>query len=886
MHPPVFISYARKTSREEAEALQRQLGESVAFLDTSNIEAGEHFPKLLADALLGAKVVVVFADETYFRRWYCLWELRTALAPFLALAAEAGETKGQDALSHIILALPSSGRPPEELERLPPPLRATHWYRASEIRKLADLVRARVEATRWTLGERLKAMGAGRARVRTQLLEEAALPPPMNLASLCWLYPLERPPSLGKSFVGRANALWRIDFLLSTTGGSKAQGGAPIGTLEGMGGIGKTRLALEYVHRLGPRRFPGGVFWVDADVDEDRLEEQLHGILRTLRPQVPALPVFRQKRRDAATEVARALHESSTLRPILYVVDNVPEPGAGAAAMPLKKWCPAVGKVTLLVTSRSSVSVGEQGAQALPLGVLDPESAVALLTEDVREVLPAGFDWYRIAEWVGHLPLALELLNRSLRTGAVSVAELWALVRQRGPALELDEQMDALREQVPPGALRGVTEAFNISYERLSRPARRLAHLVARLAPKPIPMAVMEALEGNVFSRPARTALRSRHFVTPVVEGPVSYFGVMHRVLADFLCSKSKKPDEELRLLCESLVTVMEAEKAQDPREWPLLNASLPHAEQVFEGLLGTGPRSSARAGYVLALGLRVALLLKAWWLPERARDIEKRVLGRSLQQLGTEHPDTLMAMGNISATMHLQGELTQALIGQTLVLEMSRRVLGETHPDTLTAMNNLAETLHAQGNLAGARSLQEQVLEVSRRTLGEKHSYTLTAMNNLAQTLSAQGAHAEARALAEQVLEVRRQMLGEEHAETLLAMGNLAAILHEQGDLRAARTLEERVLEVRRSLFGEEHLNTLTAMNNLAQTLHEQGDLPGARALEQRVLEVIQRVLGDKHLYTLTAMNNLARTLRAQGDVAGARALEERVEQHSSTPG
>ena len=68
MPHPVFISYARTTNRQQAETLHRELGE-LAFFDTSDIEAGEQFPKVLVDALLDAKVVVVFVDERYFQRW-------------------------------------------------------------------------------------------------------------------------------------------------------------------------------------------------------------------------------------------------------------------------------------------------------------------------------------------------------------------------------------------------------------------------------------------------------------------------------------------------------------------------------------------------------------------------------------------------------------------------------------------------------------------------------------------------------------------------------------------------------------------------------------------------------------------------------------------------
>jgi len=87
----VFISYARSTSFYAAEALYRKLGGSngLAFLDTEGIAEGEHFPKKLATAILGARVFVAFIDETYLNRWSCLRELQTALAPFDSLLRRA-----------------------------------------------------------------------------------------------------------------------------------------------------------------------------------------------------------------------------------------------------------------------------------------------------------------------------------------------------------------------------------------------------------------------------------------------------------------------------------------------------------------------------------------------------------------------------------------------------------------------------------------------------------------------------------------------------------------------------------------------------------------------------------------------------------------------------
>lgn len=267
MSHPVFISYARATSRQQAEALQRELKTRRvdAYLDTSDIEIDDQFPKAILEGLLAAQVVVVFADELYFQRWYCIREFRIALAPFEAVLMRANTTEDERnvELEQFVIALPASGAQPNELYRLPPLLQTTNWPRADETDKVATAIEEKLKYATLKLSERLNRNGIPLA-IRAILLEEAKLPPPANLAGMI-VYPPSLPASLGQAFVGRANELWRVNFLLSTLRGKTSECAALTGSLESLGGIGKTRLALEYLHRFGPRYYPGGLFWINAD---------------------------------------------------------------------------------------------------------------------------------------------------------------------------------------------------------------------------------------------------------------------------------------------------------------------------------------------------------------------------------------------------------------------------------------------------------------------------------------------------------------------------------------------------------------------------------------------------------------------------------------------
>ena len=173
------------------------------------------------------------------------------------------------------------------LDRLPPGLTETNWPAAGDTDALAALVARRLVSVTTTLAQRLDDLGELQA-VPGTVLEAAALPPARSLGTAPhFALPGELRTSIGDAFVGRADELWRIHHELSTMRGD-ASATALTGALEGGGGFSKTRLATEYFYRFGPTSFPGGLFWVNAEL-ADRVDEQLHGVLVRARPDRPRL---------------------------------------------------------------------------------------------------------------------------------------------------------------------------------------------------------------------------------------------------------------------------------------------------------------------------------------------------------------------------------------------------------------------------------------------------------------------------------------------------------------------------------------------------------------------------------------------------------------------
>ncbi|KAJ7017488.1 hypothetical protein C8F04DRAFT_1200404 [Mycena alexandri] len=271
---------------------------------------------------------------------------------------------------------------------------------------------------------------------------------------------------------------------------------------------------------------------------------------------------------------------------------------------------------------------------------------------------------------------------------------------------------------------------------------------------------------------------------------------------------------------------------------------------------------------------------LTYWHLGEykKAKELEVTVLDKRSKLLGEDHLDTLRAMGHLARTHSELRDLEKAKELEVTVLKERTALLGQDHPDTLMAMGNLAWTHCELGDFAKAKELRVTVLEKQTKLLGEDHPDTLLAMGNLARSHSKLGDFEKAKELEVMVLEKRIKLLGEDHPHTLMAMGNLAGTHSELGDFDKAKELELTVLEKQTKLLGEDHPDTLLAMGNLAKSHSKLGDFEKAKELEVVVLEKRTKLLGEDHPDTLLAMGNLARSHSELGDFEKAQELEVTV--------
>jgi hypothetical protein len=576
MSADVFVSYARSSSADEALRIQEALrARGIAvFLDRQDIGTAEVFPERIADGLLDSRIVLVLMDDRYFERTWCAYEFQVAVAPYRAARPNA---RSDNLLDHVVLAL--SFRNESLSAHLPPPLAQRNWPHASSVEEVADLVATRLRQTSQTLRQRLA--GCEQDLAVTRLRWGGTIPPVGQLAGRP-LTAIKIPRSLRDRFLGRSQELWRIFNILETGRVREASNGCAI---VGTAGVGKTQLAAEYVWRYAPNHYPGGVIWIDADVDDPALENQLRDALRVFAPGEP-LPAPGD--RDALNgALDRHVAEAAAKSRVLWVVDNVPVPRPERRAQPLKHWCPAVNVVDLLCTSR-------RGKLSEP-GLFEPETIVALQELSVPAaielithppVLRSALkddEWAIVVEWVGCLPLALRILRTSL-DGFVEPKKVLARARGDEPAQALDDEVQTLSEDVSEPYLRGVAEALHDSYSALRGRSSlvRCAHLMSWLAPT----STQDDRVASWVSREQLGQLANRGWIDVLAGDGGHDVWRMHRIVSSFLRARSTAADEELSELVQWLARSL-------PGAWVELIA---HADAVLNWLRKLGPAEAQSA--------------------------------------------------------------------------------------------------------------------------------------------------------------------------------------------------------------------------------------------------------------------------------------------------
>jgi cellulose biosynthesis protein BcsQ len=667
--------------------------------------------------------------------------------------------------------------------------------------------------------------------------------------------------------------------------------------LYGLGGVGKTQLALEYAHR----------FMADYDlvwwIPSERPEETSTALAELARKM--GLPVGDNiaEAADAALEELRR----DTTPHWLLIFDNADDPKQ------LEPYLPT-GSGHVLITSRNQA--WSHAAEPLEVDVFTVDESIAHLLRHVPEVDPA--DAAAVAEALGHLPLAVEQASAWLQqTGMPARAYIEQLATQSTRILALNQPSDYATP---------VVATWNLSFERLkqrSPAAVRLLQILAFCSPGPISMNLLYSDEIHESLLPFDETLSEKLMLGRVITD-ISRFALikvdqgsnslqMHRLVQDVIRSQMTE-EEQTQARHEVHKVLIGARPRQgetdNPANWPTYEIIWPHlvpsqAEECddprtrqllidwvryqwkhgeFESCLSLANRLQNLWAHQLGpdhqqtlhLQFHIANVLRSQGRFAESRDLDTYVLERQRAVLDADHPYALMTAGGLGADLRALGDFQEALASDRETYESFKEQFGEDYERTLAAAHNLASSLRLVGDYFAARHLNQDTLDRQRRVLGPDHPNTLLSAASLALDMRAAGAFRDSVDLLRDTLAQYRAVLGDDMVETLRSAASLAVSLRKGGEQSEAMNLAQETYERYQRRYGSESPDTQSCALNLACDYAAVDDMPRALALVTEVKAAHQATLGEDHPNTMVAANNLACYLRCLGHVPEALQLTE----------
>ncbi|MEH2320876.1 tetratricopeptide repeat protein, partial [Nostoc sp.] len=660
------------------------------------------------------------------------------------------------------------------------------------------------------------------------------------------------PRSGAVKFVGRAEELVSLPQQL------QANNQLVITTINGMGGVGKTELATQYalIHLL-LSTYKGGICWLRARTEDVGLQVvQFARIHLDLNPPEDL---------DLPAQV-QYCWRCWCKGDVLLVLDDVIE------YQKLQPYLPLSSRFKVLITTRQLLGTS---IKELSLDVLQPDAALELLRSLLkktperieRELALAN----QLCEWLGYLPLGLELVGRYLaRKQDLSLTEMLRRLENK----RLDERsLSKSKSEADMTAERGVLAAFELSWQELEDSDKQLGCLLSLFAAAPIPWNLVEQClpeeDKEDLEEIRDDSLLNLHLLQWTGEGIYQ----LHPLLREFFqdkCTGLEQAEELKRSFCKVMVGV-----AKDIPDSPTLEQindvtpATPHIVEIAKNLIQ----------YVSDDDLIWAFLGNARFyngqgLYEKAAPWFRQCLEITKKRLGEEHPDVALSLNNLAYLYDSQGRYSEAEPIYIQALALTRKLLGEEHPDVALSLNNLAALYDSQGRYSEAEPIYIQVLALRRKLLGEEHPSIASSLNNLAYLYDSQGRYSEAEPIYIQALALTRKLLGEEHPSVASSLNNLAHLYYSQGRYSEAEPIYIQALALTRKLLGEEHPDVALSLNNLAALYDSQGRYSEAEPLCIQALALWRKLLGEEHPSVALSLNNLAALYDSQGRYSEAEPL------------
>jgi tetratricopeptide (TPR) repeat protein len=595
--------------------------------------------------------------------------------------------------------------------------------------------------------------------------------------------------------------------------------------LHGMGGVGKTQIAIEFAHRWGS--LYSIIWWIRAE-HAASIADDLAGLARKLG--VVEVP----EQSQILVELWRALRDRGQW---LLIFDNV------ESCQVIERFWPAINTGSILITSRSHRFSGL--AETIAIKPFRPIEAITFLRKRSRTAEDAAAPI--VAKKLGYLPLALDQAGAYVertQTSLRNYADRFATSRR---------QLLAMRE--PDLYYKDtVATTWNVSISKACEEqshARDLLGLIAYLESDDIPRGLLRE-----YSEALGESLR------PVVSDPIQYDNLLasligyslisadedwigiHELVQDIVRDQLTKPE---RIACHSdavrLLAAAFPQNSTDMATWRTCGRLLPHVWASTDHIDELLPEFSRDVGVVLQSAGRYLHMRGDY---TNARILLERALKARSRSDGIDHVEEAETLSSLGRLYYHLADLGDAETVTGRAITLYRISLGGSTIAVGENLIHLSRIFREQGKFDAAEQVAREALEVFRRIDRIDPSIIAGGQQCLADALWRQDRLHEARDMFRMALETR-QLLGDTITPIDLASPHkhIGIVSVELGELDVAQEhLQEANLLLQH--YDNDHPDVIDVEGHLAEVLRRNGRLDEARTLMEHVLEVRERQLGD----------------------------------------
>lgn len=628
-----------------------------------------------------------------------------------------------------------------------------------------------------------------------------------------WNVPALRNPN----FTGREGELSAIAEALRSFG---------LVALTGLGGVGKSQLAVQYAHRHIPTHQP--CWWIRA--------EEAAGIVSDLAALAVLLDLVdaNSDQPRAAAAAQRWLGQNAGW---MLVFDNAPNPRA------VRPWLPAASTGAILITSRDAGWGGT--AKVIPVAPLDSRDAACLLLRRTRQ--DNSHAAQTLGDRLGGLPLALEQAGAYMEITGTSLNEYLGLYETR--------RKELLAFPGEPDA-QTVTTTWQLAFQHLAVQAplaSALLRTAAYLAPDDIPRELfvgndllpdtLRGLADPLGFGEALAALAGHSLVTLTGDG----FSVHRLVQA---VTRDQQPAADTSEWATAAITTLHSAvsfDAVDIGTWDRMGRLVAHVQQACD----LAERADAALGTVASLLNTCGRYFHLRGQFTQAQTVLETALRLAEATSASEDAAIAAILVNLGAVCRARGDLARAQAVQERAIAIDEALFGPDHPEVATDLNNLGTTLQTQGEHDRAEALLTRALSIDEGAYGANHPQVAVRLSNLGNVLISQGRLGDAEEVLLRALDIFESSLGPDHPQIAAPLAALGGARRARGDLAGAKRATERALAVEEAALGRDHPLVGISVANLGVILRDLGDIPGATAAYGRALSISVSAFGKDHEQT-----------------------------------